>query len=225
MEDNSHKEVSTRRNVLKELRAFRDNELLEPQTDWDLVWVLSGPEITLEEKGATGVVNENRSRLVTGFRVVREVTAKRLNKNIEDVTTDDIKDSGPKIFFNGYESHNDYFRELQKGDTLESVYHFPKEGIIVAPVGTNIQHTGTQFETFPEELLKDKRKVILVSSARHLPRIKRYIGLDNPLHKVSDRIILYPASPIQFPLGATKREVSNIETYQEKGILPKETED
>lgn len=226
---------NTRKTILSELKESTETqELPKPSADWDLIWVLSGPEITLNEKGAfarsnekgriENGINETRSRLVTGFDIARQVTAKRLGKEIGNVTMDDIIQTGPTIYFNGYNEHNVHFQQTASEGIFESQYQFPREKIKIASEQEDIKHTGHQFEKFPPELLEDKRKIVIVTSARHIPRAKRYLGLDNtPFTSIpSEKIIFYPAFPLQFPLKGTLREINVIPQYQEKGILPPE---
>lgn len=206
--------------VIQELKEFRDKPSPKPQEDWDLIWVLSASEATLEEYDATGR-NETRDRIQTGFILVRAVTGKRLGKETSDVTIDDVKAYGPKLYFNGREEQNENLRNTCSNGVLEEKYNFPRESLEIASSGLNITNTSHQFEKFPPELLGNKRKIVIVSSARHLPRVQRYVGLEtNPFLDISkDRLIFYPAIPIEFPFGDTIKEVRKVPKYQKAGFL------
>lgn len=209
--------------VVRELKELRDSPLPKPAEDWDLIWVLSGLEITLEEHDAKGK-NETRDRIWTGFELVRAVTAKRLGKSLHNVTIEDIRAYGPKLYFNGREEHNENLRNIGSDGVLEKKYNFPRENLEIAPGGLNITNTGDQFERFPPELLENKRKIVIVSSARHLPRVRRYTGLEtNPFSDMAqDRLVFYQAMPVEFPFRDTIREVRVIPKYQAAGFLPPE---
>lgn len=104
--------------VLEELKGIRQSELPQPVSDWDLIWVLSGPEITLEENNDKGR-NETRERLETGFGIARATTAQRLGKPVSEVTTEDVRENGPTVYFNGYNEHNNLLRKSTEAGLME----------------------------------------------------------------------------------------------------------
>lgn len=214
-----------RKKVMGELREIRDTELPTPAANWDLIWVLSGPEEIFDEKNAHGEYNETWKRFETGLRLARRVTAVRLGKQPEDLSLDDIEKHGPAVYFNGMNEHNTFLKNLVWSGELEEKYDFPRNQLTIAPTDQGILHTGHQFEMFPPELLKDTRTVVVVTSARHIPRVERYVGLsNNPLTAFGkENMIFYPAQPTRFPMS-TRGEMRKIQGYREKGILVPESE-
>lgn len=209
------------RKVLQELKEFRDKLLPEPQADWDLIWVISGAELFFEQ--GAGVRNETYDRMQTGFNLVKAVSAKRLGKELNEVTIADIKDFGPRLYFNGREEQNNDMRDLILKKSFEQ-YDIPNENILIALIGSNILHTGHQFEKFPQALIEGSRKIVIVSSVRHLPRVRRYVGLKtNPFKDVpKGKLVFYPALPMRFPLKDTLREIKVIPRYEQTGFLKDE---
>jgi len=158
--------------ILDEMREFHKRGIEVPmvERDWDLVWVLSGPPIDIAEefKEAKEVgqvifaledkiakedikrkINESNTRLATGIKVAKEVTAKRLGKKIEELTLEDILNFGPDIYWNGTDWSNDNFRQRIDEGWVEKRYHFPRKKIVISGK-LGIEHTGHQFEKFPK---------------------------------------------------------------------------
>lgn len=79
------KYVESRHKIAEEYRGLAEQELPAPEKDWDVIWALSGPEETLEEKAGAHPgeehknigYNQTRRRLETALQVAREVTALR----------------------------------------------------------------------------------------------------------------------------------------------------
>lgn len=206
--------------VLDEFKEIRDKPLPDINEDWDLIWVLSGPENTFEENPEN---NETRERLVTGFNLVKGVTAKRLGKGVNEVTLEDIAAHGPKIYFAGLANgHHPALQKTAESGILEDKYGFPRENLINDKV-EEIAYTGHQFQYFPENLLERSRKIVIVTSPRHIPRVKRYSRDERySISQKGEDLILYPALPLKFPVGGTLREIRNISKYVREGVLPPE---
>lgn len=211
-------EREERKEILQEMKGTAHSEIPSPKENWDLIWVLSGPERSPIETPEPGKRNENKDRLETAFKIAREVTALRIGKNKKDITKDEVASFSPDIYFNGADEENDVLRDLLRGDFLRN-YDFPAEKIIISP-NLGLKHTGDQFEKMEENVLVGKRKTVIVTSAYHLPRVKRYL---KTYHKKIDpeNIILYPAEPVIFPVGRTLGEIKKIPRYKREGILPK----
>jgi len=211
----------SRHQMIAELREIAERGLPEVQTDWDIIAPLSGPEsgnIFDEENVGNSGYNETEKRFRTAIDVAKQVTAKRLSKSVEEITLEDIRLSGPVIYFNGLTVQNEFLR--QEGLTiLEDKYKFPREKIEITQ-NTEIKHTGHQFQDFNNHLPQNG-KMVLVSDLYHLPRMRRYLGLDtNDLSE--DNTVLYPATPLALNIRLTLDEIRKIYPYIEKGILPTE---
>lgn len=203
-------EQPIKRKVLDELKEIRNTEPFSPQNDWDLIWVLSGPQETFEEEGEKGW-NETRERLETGFELVKKVTAVRMDKKDSSmVTTDDIRVYGPKIFFNGWRHQDEDIERIRDSGIFEEKYKIPSENITFAK-DERIDNTPDQFKWFPQDLIEKSRKIVLVTDAYYLPRAKRISqrqlidNISNPLP--GDKLIFIPSATLRFPLGASRSEI------------------
>jgi len=232
--ENLDEEKSQRREVLEKMKELAYSEAPEPKEDWDLVWVISGPPIDIKEdfsdeskkvlfregdkiagRDIADKRNESRERMETGLKIVREVTAKRLGKKAEDVTADDILNNGPNIYWNATDWANDNIREAMEEGFFEEKYKFPSKKIVVAPPDSGIEHTGHQFERFPEELAEASRKIVLVSDIYHLPRVVRYLDVD--YSKIpAEKVVVYPSEPRKVPVGKALGETKKIPSYIKK---------
>lgn len=213
--------LEERREVLKEMKELAYQEAPKPKEDWDLVWVISGPPSDIKAESTKEERNESRKRMETGLKVAREVTAKRLGKNAEEVTIDDILNNGPSIYWNATDRANNNLRQRIAEGLFEERYKFPGGKIIVS-TDKDIEHTRHQFEKFPEELAIASRKIVFVSDIYHLPRVIRYLDADYnkiPLEKV----VIYPSEPRKVPVGKALAETRKIPEYTRKGILPKKS--
>lgn len=222
-EEDSEAKKSLKKEILEEMKEFAYEKAPEAQEDWDLIWVLSGPQVDIKRESTKEVRNESRERLETGFKVAREVTAKRTGKDIKDLTIEDILQNSPGVYYNGTDEGNDILRQIIEEGILEERYGFPKEKIMVSP-NLKIKHTGHQFESFPEEFVSESRKIVLVTDIYHLPRTKRYF--DEKYNKTLEEkmnqggIVIYPSEPRKVPVGSALREIKKIPVYIDEKILP-----
>lgn len=206
-----------KKGILKEIKKTAYSESSMPEEDWDLVWVLSGPEEDIQEVPVQGKRNETKDRLITALKIVRQITALRMAKKIKDINIKDILSWGPAVYYNGTDLQNDNLRNIV--EKFSEQQDFPKEKIIISE-NLGIKHTGDQFTKFPDEILKDKRKIILISDVYHLPRVKRYIRMEAKFDP--QEIILYPSEPKKAPVKKVLKEIRKISRYIKEGILPPE---
>jgi hypothetical protein len=216
--------VESRHRYVAELRGLLAEGLPKPKDDWDAIYVFSGPEIKLEDAPhEKGPFNQTKVRLETGIDVAKQVTALRLKKNYDDVTADDIRSHGPSVYFDGYTAHNQYFGNETANHRLEKEYGFPDDKFIYPKEEEGTKHTGEQIERFPDEILKDSRKFVIISDLYHMPRIQRYLGSKYDVKKIpEDRAIFYYAKPTKLPVRATLREAKKIRPLKEGGHLSKD---
>ncbi|HEY5601204.1 MAG TPA: hypothetical protein VIK81_03930 [Patescibacteria group bacterium] len=214
-------EKHLRRKILEELREIKNKNLPPVEENWDLIWVLSGPETTFtEEPTVNPNVNENAQRIITAIRISKEVAALRVPKKISDVNLDDIERFGPEIFFNGSMEQNDDLNNLIKDKYFDKNYGFPGQNIIVSP-NSQIEHTKHQFDDFPQTFVNNNRRIIIVTDVYHIPRSKRYPGIDQ-IAIPKDKLVFYPSQPFQIPLRRAISESIKIPNYIAKGDLPDE---
>lgn len=235
-------EKRIRRRVLEEMKELGRGEDPLPQEDWDLVWVLSGHSVDIAEeftedssgkevifdhadkiaeKDVAKKINEGRERLETGIKLAKEITAKRLNKPADELTLEDVRNSGPDIYWNATDWGNDNLRERIKEGFLDK-YDFPSEKIIIS-ANLGIQYTGDQFEKIEDSVIEGRRKIVIISDTYHLSRVRRY------LHKKDSKIteensLLYASQRKRVPIGKALREIKKVPEYIKKGFLPKEKE-
>jgi uncharacterized SAM-binding protein YcdF (DUF218 family) len=132
---------------------------------------------------------------------------------------EDIKNAGPDIYWNATDWGNDNLRQRVEEGFLEQ-YGFPKEKLIISP-NLGIRHTGHQFEKMEDNMIEGKRKIVIISDAYHIPRVKRYLNKKgNKINK--ENSVLYPTKSKRFPIDKTLGEINKIPDYIERGILPKE---
>lgn len=203
--------------LFKELRQICNNIPI-PQSDWDLIWVLSGPQITFEEVPSISS-NQTRNRLITGFSLSRQITALKLDKQYDELSIDEVKFFGPQIYFNGYNCSNISLRKTKSSGILEKDYDFPSQNLIIGPE-EGITNTADQFTKFPLSYTDMSRKIVVVTDAYHLLRVRRYASTDcNPIPL--DKLVYYPSLPISFPLATTAHEIKDkIPSYIEKAYIP-----
>lgn len=233
-------EREIKRNVLEDMKEFGRGETPEPEEDWDLVWVMSGPPIDIAEDFKAGSqkivvdenssekavqqdiakkINESRERFETGIKIAKEVAARRLNKTVGEITLEDFKNFSPDIYWNGIDWSNDNLRQRIQEGFLDK-YFFPTEKIFVAP-NSGIKHTGHQFERIEDKVIEDRRKIVIVSDTYHLPRIKRYLSKKNSKVDIK-KAVFYPAEPRKVPVGKAMAEIKKIPVYIERGVLEQE---
>ena len=225
-------EQRVKREVLKDLKELAYENPPETKADWNLIWAFSGPHGfhqsgTWVKKGPDGLyqdigteVNEAITRFIAATQIVRQVTALRVGKNVEDVTLDDIRVAGPKIFYNEWDWQNDDLRELFFEENGEKQFEFPKENLII-PQNSQVMHTGHQFEKFPDEVLNvlgENGKFVLVSDLYHLPRIKRHAWKRFTKATV-DRMVFYPSQPLFGSFRLFRGEIRRVVEYGKRGNL------
>lgn len=79
----------------------------DPPTDIDVIWIISAPGLLLEHGSKPGwsaqftwLDNCEWEVVGAGFALVETVTAKRLQKSVDQVTREDTKEHGPWIVYN-----------------------------------------------------------------------------------------------------------------------------
>lgn len=208
------------KHIVLEMQNAREGKesSLTPQKDWDLVWVLSGPEITLSpDEQETEGGNQTRERFATGLALLREVTALRLGKALEEVTGEDVQKYGPRLYYNGTKEHDLALRDWMNGTDFEG-FKVPMESIELSDWPEDIRHTGDQFADFDKRFVPSASgKLVVVTDLYHLPRTKRYFdkGFPVPLKQT----ILYPSRPGILRVNRALSEVKKIPQYEKAGLF------
>lgn len=180
------------------LKEYKDYQNPQVTPDIDIVWAISGrgaysakpTEYLLKSpEFATSDLFREDDRQQTDFaaQLVREITAARLSKDVENVTDEDVKTHGPILFYNATNYQNDQLREAVDSGT----FAIPKDKVRIEKLSETDDpkdaNSRTQFEKFPQELLEgliaNGHKIALVQARWHLPRIARTINADPVLKK------------------------------------------
>jgi spore coat polysaccharide biosynthesis protein SpsF len=187
--------------VLQQIKKIVNQKNPESKGDWDLIMVLSGGEESIENI-SKGKRNEDKDRLETAIKIAKEVLAKRLKK--------DVLSESPTIYYNGSNEQNDNLKKIIKKGFLQS-HNFPKEKMIISE-NLYINNTEDQFSKMPPLFLKGKRKIVIVTSAYHIPRVEKYVKRHE---KKFDRkkIVLYASMPKFFEPEKSKEEAEKIFKY------------
>ncbi len=209
--------------IITEFKDLRDNSAPIPEKDWNVIWVLSGPQRTFEEDHQSELGNETRDRLATGFKLAREVTSTRLNKELDKITVEDVKNHGPIVYFNGWPDQNLNIKGTRKSGILEEQYLIPRSKLVITNK-KRIDNTPDQFKFFPKYLLKKEGKIVVVSDMYHLPRTKR-ISQRQRIDEVPnlvpfDRLIFYSSEPLRYPFQKIRIEIRKIPQLITEGLLP-----
>lgn len=156
--------------------------------DIDAVFVFSGPGTFLSPlKGDNQEAKRwsDQIRISEGIWLVLKVTALRLDKSVQEVTSNDISLLGPTLIYNGIPIENEVFRAV----SILPQFPLPKSRIVLIDEVEEdgrmipIRHTGDQVKSFPSYLLGNTivGAVALVSNAPHFPRILRYLNKYRPI--------------------------------------------
>jgi hypothetical protein len=125
----------------------------------------------------------------------------------------------PQVLYIGTNVQNDNLRNVAD-DFLEQ-RNFPKEKLIILK-NLGINHTNNQIKEIPNHFFGSERKIVIISHAYHLPRIRRYLlGLQDKFDL--KRMILYPSAPKKFSVKKVLEEAKKIQKYIKDGFLPPDT--
>ena len=191
-----------RHQVIEELRQL---EAFEPSADMDIVWVLSNPG-TVYKPSQDGVYKGDMADLRAVERGI-EVAGPILYYNGEDESTTNVN----------YPQNQDLMKMVSQPDSP-----IPKSKVVIG----HIDRIGTpaQVEDFARYLEESSisGKIPVVTSAEHSARVSRYLNHYKELLP-PDVTFVNAFFPETFnSVGKTKREISKIIEYAEKGDLSRE---
>ncbi|MGX6960858.1 MAG: hypothetical protein ACIPMY_06650, partial [Rickettsia endosymbiont of Pentastiridius leporinus] len=140
-----------RRNFISEIQNIYATE--NPKIDKDIkyVWVLSARHsytkmpINSDAQNIGAIDKDdgyNRMRL--GIDIAKEVAAQKLNKQISNLTDEELKQYGPIILFNGGAYDNSLLKEAIDKNEIKD---YPKENFYIFTLPENQANTGGQFKT------------------------------------------------------------------------------
>ncbi len=167
----------------------------------------------------------NRMRL--GIEIAKEVAAKKLDKQMSNLTFEELKEYGPKILFNGGEYDNSLLKEALDKNIIND---YPKENFYIFNLPKNQANTGGQFKTLYKEhedsnIDLNNTEIAIVTHAYHFPRVYRYF--DNKPN--FDFFYNHNTKPIIFLVdrkfetigvdNELKQELSKLPSYIDKGFI------
>lgn len=155
--------------------------------------------------------------------MVREITALRIGKEVDDITKEDISNYGTLLFYNGEDSATEGIRYSQNEDLEELVAtpEFPVPAWNVVIDHIDVANSVAQVKGFAEYLKKHNMsgKVATVSIGAHFARMGRYIEKYKDLFPDGVELLNAAATQTHNPVGTTIREIQKVAIYGEKGDL------
>lgn len=211
------------RHEIEYLMQHNQHPAIHPDTD--AVWVFSGPGTFFKalESGEQNLTKwMDRYRILYGLAIVKQVTAKRLNKNADEITKEDILQNGPLFIYNGNEIENTDIRKALRHE----LSILPAEKVlIIDKVKTDariedIETTLDQIKSFPKELIgkQIKKRIAIVSHAPHIARILRYFE-EFKLFPETITVEVFSITPIHDQALYMHEEMEKIWQYFQKGDL------
>lgn len=204
---------------------MRHNQHPPIHPDTDAVWVFSGPGTFLKalENGEQNYTRwMDRYRILYGINILKEVTAKKLQKSPNEITKEDFAENGPLFIYNGNEEENKDFRSALDHE----LNILPREKmIIIDKVITDnaiqsIENTLDQIKSFPKELIDKtiKKRIAIVSHAAHIVRILRYFD-EYKLFPDSITVEVFSLTPKHHEALYMHEEMEKVWEYFKKGDL------
>nr|WP_256621370.1 hypothetical protein [Rickettsia sp. TH2014] len=172
-----------RKNFISEIQNIYETENPEIDKNIKYVWVLSARHsytkipINSDAQNIGAADKEdgyNRMRL--GIEIAREVTAKKLDKQISSLTSEELQKYGPIILFNGGAYDNSLLKEALDKNIITD---YPKENFYIFTLPEGQVNTGGQFKTLYKEhehgnIDLSNAEIAIVTHAYHFPRVNRY---------------------------------------------------
>lgn len=207
------------RRALTELRQDKERPFC-PTPDIGVVWVLSAPGTVKEisQDGSYAGVSSDLTNVEYGLDLVRQITALRLQKPVEEVTKEDIGSRGPLFYYNGEDGDTESTRYPQNQHLAELAatpeFPIPESRIFIDHI--KVAHTPAQVESIAHYLEEhpEIKKVAVVSIGAHSARVGRYLEHYKSILPESVDFINAPAAQTHNPVGTTLREIHKIQQYQ-----------
>jgi len=211
--------------MFSELRELRDQAPLEATADIDMVWGVSAPgTITENANGAYAGKSFDALVISRGIDLVREVTARRMGKDVATVTKEDIEAHGPTFYYNGENKDIPGYTYAQNEDLAEAAsdenFPIPESKIVLGHISA--AHTPAQVKDIAEYIRTSAEpinKVAVVSLGAHSVRVSRYLELSKELFPEEVKLVQAPVSLEHDTPATVHREVNKVLQYLEKGHL------
>lgn len=212
------------RQAIEELRYGKEHPFV-PTEDMDIVWVLSAPgtAFTNSDSGSYAGDSSDRRVLEYGLHVVKEITALRLGKPVEEVTKEDVGTSGPILYYNGEDAatenniypQNQHLAEWAK----QPDFPIPESNVVIDRI--DVANTPGQIESIIKYIKQNgiSGKIATVSIGAHDARVFRYLEKDRASFPEDVEFVSAPALQTHNPVGTTKRELDKVLIYSQKGDM------
>ena len=203
--------------IQKEFRSIlTSNKEIAFSLRTDGIVVLSGPNV-VRENGEINVASpENILRIGLGVELVRQITARKSEKDIDKLTERDILNYAPPLVLNGEAEQLPVMKEIAER------FGLPGTKIQLVDAGKRGQaNTKTQLEAIAiSPQFKNAQHLTFVTSDYHIPRVVRTATATlNP--DIDFEIISAPylrKNPDDV-FRLVRGEVRRIETYSKKGDI------
>lgn len=155
----------------------------------------------------------DRARLKVAAFLMREITAKRLNREVSEITDEDVINNGPYLHYAGTPWENDHLKEaIKSGEIkipLEKLYSYSE---IEDPSGNKrtIGNTADQITGF--KMPEKPRRIVIVDHPAHLVRVLHMFGMFP--ERIPEGAVLQP-----FPIPTPKDGEFDYAKMELKGTL------
>lgn len=223
-----------RQNFISEIKNIYATE--NPKIDKNIkyIWVLSARHSYTKMPINSDTQNigaedkeDGYNRMRLGIDIAKEVAAKKLYKQVSNLTHEELKQYGPRILFNGGAYDNNLLKEALNKNKIKD---YPKENFHIFTLPEEQANTATQFKTLYKEhedgnIDLNNAEIAIVTHAYHFPRVYRYF--DNKPD--FNFFITHNTTPIIFLVdrkfeskgveNESKQELLKLPSYIEKGFV------
>lgn len=178
--------------IWDELFAITQSDNPLPPSAIDYIFILSARIIYLDttlEKSDSLDLRDDYERVHLAVQTAKTITAKRLKKNIQDISKNDLILYGPNIFYIGLKIQNQALIQSMNSETIK-LSDFPIEKIIILEL-PDMGGTKAQFICIRDKFKLADTSVAIITHAYHFPRISRMIGKEAPLHPFGNNVTCY----------------------------------
>lgn len=210
--------------VIQELKDDKESPFA-PTADIDMVWVLSEPGTVdgISQDGPYAGASSDLINVNHGIEVVRQITALRVGKEVDDVTKEDIEASGPTFYYNGEDrlTVGQNYSQNQHLALLATTPEFPIPISKFVIDHLDIANTPAQIKCVAR-YLKDHDyhgKVATVSIGAHSARVGRYLEQYKDILPEGVQFLNAASTQTHNSASTTRREIRKIVKYAEKGDL------
>lgn len=242
----------------EELHLINQTANATPAKETQFIWVLSARHTITKEHNNCPVqsinyvanadisVNETKTcdeeddfqRMKYGLEIAQQIVAKRARKSIEELVGSDYEQHAPSIIYNGSPVQNKALHQvIHEGLKSKGLPYYPASKFIIFELAPKEIHTGGQLNALAILKESDERlsalnqpvaNVTIVSSAYHIPRVRRLFDskkFKNPFR--SDAILTFAGidRAYQRPCAQDdcKGEKDRIKNYTQSGDIGKPT--